>query len=76
MVYGVNLSPQLAICKVEALMKLQWLHEAEKLEKWAEPVRDYESLSQALPCDIAKSLFQAQVALRLLRDDVEEVSLF
>ncbi|VVA98675.1 unnamed protein product [Arabis nemorensis] len=41
-----------------------------KLEKWAEAIRDYEILSQTLPCDkyIAKSLFQAQVALRFSRD--------
>ncbi|VVA99750.1 unnamed protein product [Arabis nemorensis] len=152
MVSGADLSPQLAMCKVEALVKLQRLNEAQKelehvpevepfpasfsqtrifdmiseaytyfvkshiyfalerfddaakaiakasefdpqnievkiykkivkliqralsnskLEKWAEGVRDYESLSQALPYDkyIAKSLFQAQVALRFSHDD-------
>ncbi|KAF2543002.1 hypothetical protein F2Q68_00031973, partial [Brassica cretica] len=43
-----------------------------KLEKWAEAVRDYEILHQAMPYDkvIAKSLSQAQVALKESRSEV------
>ncbi|KAG5415571.1 hypothetical protein IGI04_003138 [Brassica rapa subsp. trilocularis] len=43
-----------------------------KLEKWAEAVRDYEILHQAMPYDkvIAKSLSQAQVALKQSRSGV------
>ncbi|ESQ47572.1 hypothetical protein EUTSA_v10022059mg [Eutrema salsugineum] len=43
-----------------------------KTEKWAEAVRDYEILSQVLPNNkaIAKSLSQAQVALKLSRRKV------
>ncbi|CAG7889475.1 unnamed protein product [Brassica rapa] len=43
-----------------------------KLEKWAEAVRDYEILHQAMPYDkvIAKSLSQAQVALKQFRSEV------
>ncbi|CAN6990659.1 unnamed protein product [Brassica rapa subsp. trilocularis] len=43
------------------------VHVLEKeLENWAEAVRDYEILHQAMPYDkvIAKSLSQAQVALQ------------
>nr|VDC76853.1 unnamed protein product [Brassica rapa] len=48
-------------------------HVLEKeLEKWAEAVRDYEILHQAMPYDkvIAKSLSQAQVALKQSRGGV------
>ncbi|CAG7889477.1 unnamed protein product [Brassica rapa] len=43
-----------------------------ELEKWAEAVRDYEILHQAMPYDkvIAKSLSQAQVALKQSRGGV------
>ncbi|KAL0857036.1 hypothetical protein Bca101_062190 [Brassica carinata] len=43
-----------------------------RLEKWAEAVRDYEILHEALPYDkvIAKSLSQAQVALKQSRREV------
>ncbi|XP_018435488.2 TPR repeat-containing thioredoxin TTL2-like [Raphanus sativus] len=43
-----------------------------KLEKWAEAVRDYEIVHEALPYDkvIAKSLCQAQVALKQSRREV------
>ncbi|KAF3598756.1 hypothetical protein F2Q69_00037425 [Brassica cretica] len=43
-----------------------------KLEKWAEAVRDFEIVHQAMPYDkvIAKSLSQAQVALKQSRSGV------
>ncbi|CAF2076766.1 hypothetical protein Bca4012_089981 [Brassica carinata] len=43
-----------------------------ELEKWAEAVRDFEIVHQAMPYDkvIAKSLSQAQVALKQSRSGV------
>ncbi|EOA32024.1 hypothetical protein CARUB_v10015267mg [Capsella rubella] len=54
------------------MSRLQRAASYSKLERWAEAVRDYETLRKELPYDkeIAESLFHAQVALKKSRGEV------